>query len=157
MKKEKIYARNTIAQEISIETATDFINHNHKQGMPKQFSNEHSYGLYDKNTNQLLAAIVFTTPRTKRKRLEYKWELLRLCFKKNIRIPGGASKLIQYFIKDVEPVNFFTYQDTSGENSKVYELSGMTLKEKARDKKVLVKNGLTYDTATNNRRDWFSF
>lgn len=157
MKQERIYARNTIVQEITIETVIDFINQYHKQGMPKQFSNEHSYGLYDKNTKQLIAVIVFTTPRTKRKRLEYKWELLRLCFKKNIRIPGGASKLIQYFIRDVEPVNFFTYQDTSGENSKVYELSGMTLKEKARDKKVLVKNGLTYNTAINNRRDWFSF
>lgn len=131
MKQEKIYTKNTIIQEISIETATDFINQNHKQGIPSKFTNEQSYGLYDKNTNQLIAAIVFATPQTKIKREKYKWELLRLCFKKNIIIPDGALKLIQYFIKDVEPVNFFTYQYTIKDYFNDYELSEITLKDKS--------------------------
>lgn len=131
MKQEKIYARNTIEQEISIEEATDFINQNYKQEMPSEFTNTQSYGLYDKNTNQLLAAIVFATPQTKIKREKYKWELLRLCFKKNIIIPDGTLKLIQYFIKDVEPVNFFTYQDTIKDHFKSYELFKTILKNKS--------------------------
>ena len=152
MKQEKIYTKNTIIQEISIETVTDFINQNHKQGMPSKFTNEQSYGLYDKKTDQLIAAIVFSTPQTKRKREEYKWELLRLCFKKNITILDGALKLIQYFIDDVEPVNFFTYQD----NIKYYfndcELSRLTLKNNSymykkyySDSKTISENNVYYD------------
>lgn len=131
MKQEKIYAKDTIAQEISIEIATDFINQNCKQKMPSEFTNAQSYGLYDKNINQLIAVIVFATPQTKIKREKYKWELLRLCFKKNIIIPDGTLKLIQYFIKDVEPVNFFTYQDTIKDHFKSYELFETILKNKS--------------------------
>lgn len=131
MKQEKIYTKNTITQEISIETASDFINKNHKKGMPSELTNTQSYGLYDKNTKQLIATIVFATPQTKIKREKYKWELLRLCFKKNTIMPNGALKLIQYFIRDVEPVNFFTYQDTIKDHFNSYELFETILKNKS--------------------------
>ena len=69
---------------------------------------------------------------------------------------GGASKLIKFFIADKNPPNFFTYQDTSGEVTDVYEKSGMSLVQNAKPKQVLVRDGITYKDAKNNRRDWFS-
>lgn len=160
MSPERIYARDTVCIPIEKHIASQFVALYHKQGMVKQATNMHCYGLYhnkDNHKENLLAVIIFSTPRTKKKRLEYKWELLRMCFRKNTRIVGGASKLIKYFIKTIQPVNFFTYQDTSGETTDVYQLSGMILRESAKPKKVLVRNGLTYNQAENNRRDWFSF
>lgn len=160
MPAERIYARDTICTPIERHIASRFVALYHKQGMVKQATNMHCYGLYhnkDDHKENLLAVIIFSTPRTKKKRVEYKWELLRMCFKENTRIVGGASKMIKYFIEDIKPVNFFTYQDTSGESTDVYQLSGMILRESAKPKKVLVKNGLTYSQAENNRRDWFSF
>lgn len=155
----KIYARNTIAVPLDTHTAISFIDDNHRQGMTAQHPNMHSYGLYHKEDtehNELLGVVAFCSPRTPKKRLTYKWELLRLCSPEDVVVVGGASKLIKMFIREKNPVNFFTYQDTSGESSDVYALSGMTLIQDAQDKKVLVKDGLTYKTAQNNRRDWFS-
>ena len=145
---------------IDIDTAKQFVSQNHRQGMPKQCPNAHSYGLYhedDIEHDNLLGVVIFSSPRTKAKRKLYAWELLRMCFQDEIRVVGGASKLIKAFINDRNPTDFFTYQDTHGETTDVYSLSGMNLVKDAQEKRVLVKNGMTYDTAKNNRHDWFSF
>lgn len=155
----RVYARETDCAPIPVEEALRFIEKYHRQGAVKKHPNSRSYGLYrkdDVDRENLLAVIIFSSPRTSKKRRTYKWELLRMCFKGGVTVVGGASKMIRFFINDVCPVNFFTYQDTSGESTSVYEKSGMTLVEEARPKKVLVKNGINYNKATNNRRDWFS-
>ena len=155
----RVFARNTFAAEIDLDVASEFTARNHRQGMPRQRSGARCFALYDKqDTDKItpLAVIIFSTPRTKKKRLEYKWELLRLSFAPDVRVVGGASKLIKFFIDTVRPVNFFTYQDTSGETTNVYSKSRMTLISDAVDKEILVKNGLTSETAQNNYHDWFS-
>lgn len=149
-----VYARNTVVRTIDFDVAADFVDKFHHQGMVKKVPLPHCFGLF--SGDDLLGVAIFCPPRTKAKRMSYPYELLRLCFKHNTRVVGGASKLIKKFIVDKNPPSFFTYQDTSGKASKVYEKSGMTLVKKESPKKVVVKDGLTYDTAENNRRDWFS-
>lgn len=155
----RIFARDTVVKSIDKELAIDFVNLHHRQGMPSRCHITHCYALYSKKDLKLdypLGVIVFSVPRTKLKQRLYKYELLRCCFNGNIRVVGGVSKLIKHFIREVNPVDFFSYQDLSGEITKVYELSGMSLVSKGDSKNVLVKNGKTFATAENNRKDWFS-
>ena len=149
-----IYARNTTVQSMEFDEAAQFVDEYHRQGMNKQVPLPHCYGLY--HNDELVGTAIFSAPRTRAKQRMYAYELLRMCFKGNIRVVGGASKLIKFFIADKNPPNFFTYQDTSGEVTDVYEKSGMSLVQHAKPKKVLVRDGITYKDAKNNRRDWFS-
>lgn len=151
---KRIYARNTKVEEISLTDAAHFIDDNHSQGWSEPGKNFYALSL---NDGGILAVATFSNPRTAEKQRQYSTELHRLCFKKNHCIIGGASKLIQNFIHVKDPDDLFTYQDTSGESTDVYEKCGMTLiGDPHPTKKVLVKNGLSFDTATNNREDWFS-
>ena len=146
-----VYARNTVVQPIDFDVAADFVDRFHHQGMVKKVPLPHCFGLF--SGDDLLGVAIFCPPRTRDKRVAYPYELLRLCFKHNTRVVGGASKLIKKFIVDKNPPSFFTYQDTSGKASKVYEKSGMTMVEKESPEKVVVKDGLAYNTAENNRSD----
>lgn len=155
----RIYARDCVIREISADEADFFISKYHKQGNPKKYSNPYRIGLFHKTDQEcldILGVAVFSTPRTRAMFEKYRFELLRMCFKGDYRIVGGSSKLIKAFICDKNPTDFFTYQDTSGETTDVYEKSGMTLVSEAKPKKVLVKDGLSYNEAQNNRSDWFS-
>lgn len=148
-------ARKTELQTIDLDTASDFVAEYHRGGMAKSGKHVGCYGLYFEN--ELLAVAVFANPRTKAKQRQYTTELFRLAFKDGIRVQGGASKLIKGYMKHSNTSALFTYQDTSGEVTDVYEKCGMTLVgRKWPKKRVLVKDGLTYSTAQNNRRDWFS-
>lgn len=150
----KVYARDTEVKEIDTIEALEFCEENHMQGKAALGKMPRSFALYYKN--EIVGVVIFCNPRTKGKQKRYTTELFRLAFKKNCRVIGGASKLIKYYIKKVNPSDFFTYQTTSGENTDVYLKSGMELIEDNKTKKVVVKNGLTFETATNNRSDWFS-
>ena len=154
-KMHTIPARKTSLSEIDNTTASEFISEHHRSGMAKPGTNIQNFGLYF--NSELLAVAIFCNPRTKRKQQEYTTELFRLAFKDNVRIQGGSSKLIKHFMNQPKSIDLFTYQDTSGESTNVYEYSGMTLiGEKNPTKKIAVLDGLTSKTATNNRKDWFS-
>jgi len=144
---ETIYARNTTVRKISVEEATVFLNENHRQMSTSSTKVSVSLGLYSKN-DELLAVIQFCAPRTADKRRNYSSELLRLAFKRNIRVVGGASKLISHYVKTYKPADFFTYQDTTGENSLVYQSAGMTLVETNKTKKYLVAPGATVESGS---------
>jgi len=146
-------ARKTKLQELDNEQALAFISEHHRQGASRPGSNLKSYGLL--LDDELVAVALFCNPRTPGMQRRYRNELFRMAFKTEVRVPGGASKLIKHFLS-MEPWDLFTYQDTSGESTDVYEHSGLTLIEDAKPKDILVRNGLTLAAATNNRRDWFS-
>lgn len=151
----KVNARDTFVKEIDSEISQKFVSENHRMGSASPGKRFVSYGLF--LGEELLAVAQFCNPRTSGMQKQYTRELLRLAFKDGVRVRGGSSKLIGFFIKDKSPVDFFTYQDTSGELTDVYEKSGMTLVSKKNPtKKVLVRNGISFSEAENNRRDWFS-
>ncbi len=151
----RYYARQCSVKAITNEIAKDFVQNYHKQGIVKKLTGLQSFGIYSP-TNNLLGVALFSNPRTRGKQKEYTTELLRLAFLPNVRVVGGASKLIKFFICTVNPYNFFTYQSLGGEKTDVYRKSGMTLVSEEPIKKIIVANGLTAATAKNNYKDWFS-
>ncbi len=147
-------ARKGRVEKIDSALAGIFVKENHRQGLARPGKRLRSFGLFI--NDELLAVAMFCNPRTAGMQKRYTTELFRLAFKKGVRIRGGASKLIKYFL-NTGPWDLFTYQDTSGEGTSVYEHAGMTLISKfSPTKKVLVKNGLTFETAEDNHKDWFS-
>lgn len=138
-------------KEISPETANDFIDKHHKSksSLVKKSVN---LGLFLEE--ELLGVIQFCTPRTAAKKREYTTELLRLSFKRETRVHGGASKLISFYRDNYSPVDFFTYQDTTGLSTDVYKHSGMTLVAEAKKKQYLVAPGKTLETAA--RKEYYS-
>lgn len=142
---KRIYARNTTSETVSSDIADEFITQYHNQGLVTIGKGRYDVGLFYEG--ELVGLTTFANSRTKAKARQYQHELIRMTFKTDVRIVGGASKMIKYYIDDFKPRNFFTYQTTSGENSDVYLKSGMTLRSSGSDKRILVKNGYTYESA----------
>jgi hypothetical protein len=151
----RIHARGTSFSEISLEAGLEFVRLHHSQGVAVPGKNAKAYAL--KLDDEVLSVAIFCNPRTSGMQKRYTTELFRLAFKGELRIPGGASKLIRNFLKVSNTHALFTYQDTAGEATDVYAHAGGVLKGKSNPtKQVLVKDGLTRAQAENNHSDWFS-
>lgn len=155
VRKTRIYARNTVVKNIEIDEAQDFVHTYHTQGSARIETTIISYGLFF--NDELIAVAQFCSPRTAAKKRKYSTELLRLCFKERIQVIGGASKLIKNFIKFRDPSDIFTYQDTTGENGKVYEHCGFVLVSQDKRKQYLIAPGKTFETANRKNKEVFSF
>lgn len=132
-------------EPLSQELADEFVEKNHRQGALGVRSI--SLGLFLKE--ELIGVLQMGPTRTAAMAKSYSQELYRMAFKAGSRVPGGASKLIKSYIAIYDPSDFFTYQDTTGENTLVYQHSGMAL---VRDglkgtKEYLVSPGKTLATA----------
>lgn len=103
---------------------------------------------------ELVAVAQFSRPATAKKKKEYSWELVRLCFKEGLRVMGGASRLLRCFIRTYAPEDFFTYQDSTGEATKVYALAGMVFVSQAKKKTYLVAPGKSLSEA--QRGEYYS-
>lgn len=141
----KISARECEVRKIPQKEAQDFVDLNHSQGSV-QIRNIISFGLV--KDNELLGLVQFCVPRTSLKKRQYSRELVRLAFKTNVRVRGGASKLVTYYRRNYNPSDIFTYQDTTGENGRVYEECGFRLVKQEKKKVYLVAPGKSLATAT---------
>ncbi len=139
-----LYARNCEVNFISKEESDPFVADNHSQG--KVSVKTINVGLLYKC--ELVGIAQFSAPRTTAMKEEYTRELVRLAFKKKTRIIGGASKLIKFYIREKNPADIFTYQDTTGEVTSVYEHCGFTLVKEHKTKKYLVAPGKSIATGT---------
>lgn len=150
----RIYARDTEVKKIDESLAREFLEENHKQGSVsvKTFS----LGLFSRGTRDLLGLVQFCRPRTSDKKRKYTSELVRLCFKKDVRVVGGASKLIKSYIRDYKPSDFFTYQVSYGDCSEVYEKSGMTFVSQNSEQKYVVAPNKSVLTAKWNGKEIFT-
>jgi hypothetical protein len=133
-------------EELEPEVARAFIDENHRQGAIQATGK--ALGLFLRG--DLIGVIHVGPPRTAAMRRRYSLELYRLAFKRGVRAPGGASKLIKSYIETYRISDLFTYQDTTGENTQVYAHSGMTLVVDGltRRKNYLVAPGKTLATAS---------
>jgi hypothetical protein len=52
------------------------------------------------------------------------WEMVRFCNKLNVVIPGGASKLFSYFIKNYNPTSIVSYSDRRYFDGNIYSTLG---------------------------------
>jgi len=149
----KVSARKTTLVQIDSELAATFVAEYHRQGMARPGSNLRSFGLY--LDDELLAVALFCNPRTRGMQKLYTAELFRMAFKADVRVQGGASKLIRHFM-GTGAFDLFTYQDLSGEVTDVYSHSGLEYISERAEKEVLVIDGKSLSEAEDNRRDWFS-
>ncbi len=141
-----IAARKCSVELIENSLADNFVKNNHRQGATLAGKRSVSLGLFV--NDELLAVVQFCTPRTAAMQQKYTVELLRMAFLNGVRVQGGASKLIKSYITNYKPSDFFTYQDTSGESTAVYEHAGMSLVSSSKQKSYLVAPGKTLATAS---------
>ncbi|MGZ8924251.1 MAG: Mom family adenine methylcarbamoylation protein [Nitrososphaeraceae archaeon] len=107
------YARKLSVQEISSKNAISFLNANHIQGAAQSAYN---FGLF--NNNEMVAIMTFGKSRFN-KNVEY--ELIRFCTKSYCTIVGGASKILQHFIRQYAPKSIISYADCRWSQGNLYK------------------------------------
>ena len=117
--KNKIGARKTIIKEVPINVEKEFLNQYHLQGYQKL---KVCYGLY--YDDELIQLMSFSKPRYNK---NYQYELLRLCTKYGYMVIGGANKLLNHFIKIINPLSIISYCNLDKFDGKVYEELGFKL------------------------------
>lgn len=121
----KIYARKCIIKEIHDNRLIyNFYNNNHIQG---QTYGDVNLGLF--HNNKLMAIMSFIEGKLYRKKKIKLFELNRYATNINYNIIGGAGKLLNYFIKNYNPDNIYSFADlryTSFDDN-LYEKLGFKL------------------------------
>lgn len=117
----KIGARKCNVREISSTDATTFYDKNHLQGAASATIH---LGLFFKE--ELVAAMSFGKNRafiSSNKKTD-QHELIR--YATNKQIPGGAGKLLNYYIKHFNPSSIMSYADARWSNGQMYKALGFT-------------------------------
>lgn len=104
-KYDVIQARNTRVETIDKNEAKEFLSIYHIQGYATASIN---LGCYFNDS--LIGVMTFDKPRFNS---NFEYELIRFCWKDNIRVIGGANKLFSKFIKEYNPSSIITYSDIS--------------------------------------------
>lgn len=118
----KIYARKCVIREIDSSTSAEFLNRNHLQG---NINAKIRLGLY--YNNELVSLMTFGKKRIamgNKNNINGEYEMLRFCNKLNTLVIGGASKLLNYFIKSYSPKSILSFADRRYSNGKLYEKLG---------------------------------
>ena len=108
-----IMARKCIIKNVSAKEANIFSNDNHLQGAG---SSSIRYGLYYKD--ELVSLMTF------KKDTKYQYELNRFCTKKNLNIPGAASKLLKHFEREINPESLVSYANRRWSMGNLYDTLG---------------------------------
>lgn len=114
----KLYARKCVVREIAPEVAKDFFESYHIQG--KNNLGKYFAGLYQ--DAELLAVMSFGRHHRKSSELT----LDRLCFKTDVSIIGGASKLFKFLLNLSEASSITSWSDNRWSLGKVYSSLGFT-------------------------------
>lgn len=118
---KKVYARNCIIKDVSVEEKNSFLDKYHLQGSDKS---KLKFGLY--HNGELVSLMTFSTPNRTRSKEKYDWELKRFCSKGGINVVGGFSKLLSHFRKSFEGT-LVSYADLSYSDGGVYAKNGFEL------------------------------
>jgi len=119
----KIYARKCVVKLVDRKIAKEFIEKNHIQGNTVF---KYAYGLfYD---NELVSIMTFGKLRKNlgNESKEGCYELIRFCNKLDTNVIGGASKLLNYFINEHNPIQIISYADRRWSQGNMYEKLGFT-------------------------------
>ena len=104
----KIYARKCEIREISPKESYEFLKQNHIQG-----GLMNSYNIALIYNNQVVSLMTFSSLRRSlgSRKEDNIFELTRFCNKLNTTVIGGASKLLNYFVKQTRPKSIISYAD----------------------------------------------
>lgn len=118
-KLKRVYAKECDIKQINSNDATEFLNKYHLQ---KSAKSSVQYGCFF--SNELIGVMTFGKPRFN---TNHQYELIRLCWKDDIAVIGGAEKLFKNFIDDYKPSNIISYCDISKFSGNVYTKLGFKL------------------------------
>ena len=118
----KIFARKTQVVEITSAETKNILNANHIQGY---CTAKHCYGL--KYNNEIVAVMTFSPKRAGigKQREIGSYELVR--YVTSYQVVGGASKLLNHFIKNVNPSSIYSYSDNQYSIGNMYHQIGFEL------------------------------
>ena len=117
--KTKIFARKCQIKEIQ---SSEFLDVNHIQGNVKSVI---KLGLY--YNEELVSLMTFDQFEGRKKMLNAEYNLSRFCNLLNTNVIGGASKLLNYFIKTYNPSRIISYADRSWSEGNLYYQLGFKL------------------------------
>jgi hypothetical protein len=130
----KIFARKCEVKEIN--NSKDFLNKNHIQGSDRSII---KLGLF--YNNELVSIMTFNKTEGRKKMIDTDWNLSRFSNKLEYNVVGGASKLLNYFIKNYNPKRIISYADKDWSNGSVYYKLGFNLVNETKpDYKYLINN-----------------
>jgi hypothetical protein len=119
----KIFARKCKIEEIKdVKLIKSFLNDSHIQGY---VSSSLKIGLFYEET--LVSLMTFDHFEGRKKMQDNEWNLSRFCNKLNVNVIGGASKLLNYFIKLKKPKRIISFADKSWSNGSLYFKLGFEL------------------------------
>jgi hypothetical protein len=120
-----IYARKCEVRKISNQQAGQLFNIAHIQG---NVAAQYCYGLF--YNDELVAAQTFSSPRVMMSKGEPPgtYELVRYATNPKYRVPGGASKLLQAFVRDGHPTKIFSLSDMRWSEGNLYQQLGFSKK-----------------------------
>jgi hypothetical protein len=133
----KIFARKCYVSEIKdSKISTKFLEDNHIQG--KDYSII-KLGLFF--NEELVSVMTFNKSEGRKKIEEGGWNLSRFCNKINLNIVGGASKLLNFFIKNYDVRRIVSYADRDWSIGDLYFKLGFDLvSENNPDYKYIIEN-----------------
>jgi hypothetical protein len=134
----KIFARK--CEVVVLDSVSDFLNENHIQGVDKSSL---KLGLY--YNDELVSVMTFDRFEGRKKMEDGGWNLSRFCNKLNTNILGGASKLLNYFIKSYLPTRIVSYADRDWSDGGLYYQLGFDMvKESKPDYKYYYESVRTH-------------
>jgi len=131
---DRILARKCQVIEIDSKKYSQFLLENHLQG---SVGSVIKLGLYYQNT--LVSVMGFDQFEGRKKMESGGWNLNRFCTKLNTNVIGGASKLLEFFIRKYQPIRIISYADRDWSVGSLYEKLGFVkISESKPDYKYIV-------------------
>ena len=119
-KSDKIWARKCIVKEVNdLSLIKNFMIANHIQGW---VTSKVKIGLFF--NSELVSLMTFDKFEGRNKMKEAEWNLNRFCNKSGIIVVGGASKILDFFIKNYLPNRIISYSDKDWSRGNLYEKLG---------------------------------
>jgi hypothetical protein len=135
----KIFARKCEVKEIQNNVLIrNFIENNHIQGF---VGSKIKVGLF--YNDELVSIMTFGKKRIamgNKSPVDNEYEMLRFCNKLNTQVIGGASKLLNFFIKTYNPKSILTYADRRYSQGNLYEQLGFKFIENTKPNYWYFKN-----------------
>ena len=134
---DKVFARKCEIREVNLKECRNFLNNNHIQGY---VNSKIKIGLY--YNNEIVSIMTFDHFEGRKKMEEGGWNLSRFCNKINTNVIGGASKLLNYFIKEYLPTRIVSYADLDWSIGNLYYQLGFNLISESKPDYKYINNNI---------------
>ena len=121
---KKIYARDCLVKKVDQKMSKSFLNQNHLQGY---VYSDYYLGLFYED--ELVSIMGFASTEG-RKKMDYgNWDLNRFVVKVDTSVVGGFSKLLKFFINNVDVYRIISYADLFYSNGDIYLKNNFKIKD----------------------------